>query len=285
MNLGLRSRHIGASIGVITYGVSLCRSFGVSAKAAGRYHLSVRCCACKSVILIAYRTDCRIAIRAMRIFLVLTCGILHISGCGSVACVLGRAVVAIVAFLHPLVLTFAVILPRAVVERTVRGAGGNRGTAVFTNGLPLTAGRPLFLRGGMRTIPERIQRHACICGISAARLILCTWHEFIRCPALEGIPRAAGGYRRQCQRDIFGFGLTARRTTASVCVIRHRIGCGCVFLPYRVKGTVGIRIIPFSRLISCASGSWRGIPPEKGISASCRLNGGDHQFQPMVLCL
>ena len=89
-----------------------------------------------------------------------------------------------------------------------------------------------------------------------AGLILRTGHEFIRCPTLESIPRAAGGYRRQRQRDIFGLGLTARRTTASVCVIRHRIGCGCVFLPYCVKGTVGIRIIPISRLISCAGGSW-----------------------------
>ena len=182
----------------------------------------------------------------------LTCGILLISGCGSVACVLGRAVVAIVAFLHPFVLTCAVILPRAVAERTVRGAGGNRGTAVFTNGLPLTAGCPFLLGRGVCAFPESIQRHACVCGVFPTGLILRTGHEFIRCPALEGITRAAGRYRRQRQRDIFGFGLTARRTASAVCVIRHRIGCRCVFLPYGVKGKISICIIPFARLIRCA---------------------------------
>ena len=192
MNLCLRCRNIGTAVGVVAYGVGLCRSLGVSAKAAGRYHLSVRCCACKTVILIAYRTDCRIAIRAMRIFFVLTCGILLISGCCFVACVLGCAVVAIVAFLHPLVLTCAVILPRAVAERTVRGAGGNCGTAVFTNGLPLTAGCPLLLGRGVCAFPESIQRHARVCGIFPTGLILRTGHEFVCRPALEGIPRAAG---------------------------------------------------------------------------------------------
>ena len=188
----------------------------------------------------------------MRIFLVLTCGISVISGCGSVACVLCRAVVAIVAFLHPLVLTCAVILPRAVAERTVRGAGGNRGTAVFTNGLPLTSGCPFLLGRGVSTFLKSIQRHTRVCSVFPAGLILRTGHEFIRCPALEGITRAAGRYRRQCQRDIFGFCLTARRTASAVCVIRHRIGCRCVFLPYGVKDTIGICIIPFSRLIRCA---------------------------------
>ena len=182
-------------------------------------------------------------------------------------------------------LTATVKYPIAISVRAVCGAGGNRGTAVFANNLPIASGCPFLLGGGVSTFPKSIQRHTCVCGVFPAGLILRTGHEFIRCPALKGIPRAAGRYRRQCQRDIFGFGLTARRTASAVCVIRHRIGCGCVFLPYCVKGTVGIRIIPISRLISCAGGSWRGIPPEKGISASCRLNGGDHQFQPMVLCL
>ena len=168
------------------------------------------------------------------------------------ACVLGRAVVAIVAFLRPLVLTCAVILPRAVAERTVCGAGGNRGTAVFTNGLPLTAGCPFLLGRGVCAFPKGIQRHTRVCGVFPAGLILRTGHKFIRCPALEGITRAAGRYKRQRQRDIFGFGLTARRTASAVCVIRHRIGCRCVFLPYSVKGTIGICIIPFARLIRCA---------------------------------
>ena len=163
--------------------------------------------------------------------------------------ILDRAVIPAPALLRPHVLSGIHIRPVPAGIRTVCGPRGHGCPAGFTDDFPRAAGRPLFLRGGMRTIPERIQRHACVCGIFPAGLILRTGHEFIRCPALEGIPRAAGGYRRQCQRDIFGFCLTARRTAAAVCVIRHRIGCGCVFLPYCVKGTVGICIIPFARLI------------------------------------
>ncbi len=131
----------------------------------------------------------------MRIFLVLTCGISVVSGCCFVACVLGRAVVAIVAFLHPLVLTCTVILPIAISVRTVRGAGGNRGTAVFTNGLPLTAGCPFLLGGGVSAFPKSIQRHTRVCSVFPAGLILRTGHEFIRCPALEGITPCGGAIK------------------------------------------------------------------------------------------
>ena len=251
MNLGLRCRSIGTAVGIVTDHIGLRSSLGVSAKATGRYNLPVQCRACKGVILIAYRTDCRIAIRAMRIFFVLTCGILLVTVGSIMTCVFCGGIVAIGAFLHPLVLTCAVIPPRAVAERTVRGAGGNRHAAVFTNGLPLTAGCPFLLGRGVGAFPKSIQRHACICGVFPAGLILRTGHEFIRCPTLEGITRAAGRYRRQRQRDIFGFGLTARRTASAVCVIRNGVGCRSVFLPYGVKGKIGICITPFARLIRC----------------------------------
>ena len=252
MNLSLRGWCAIASVGIVAYGVSLRRGLGISAQAAGRYHQTVGGCACKSVSLIAHRADSRIADRTMRIFLVLTCGILIVLGRGNMACVFRGVIVAMDAGFVPAMLSAVGIYPVAIGVRTVRGAGGNRGTAVFTDDFPRAAGRPLFLRGGMRTIPERIQRHTCVCSVFPAGLILRTGHEFVRCPALEGITRAAGRYRRQRQRDIFGFGLTARRTASAVCVIRHRIGCRCVFLPYSVKGTIGICIIPFSRLIRCA---------------------------------
>ena len=252
MNLSLRGWCAIASVGIVAYGVSLRRGLGISAQAAGRYHLTVGGCACKSVSLIAHRADSRIADRTMRIFLVLTCGILIVLGRGNMACVFRGVIVAMDAGFVPAMLSAVGIYPVAIGVRTVCGSGRNGHTTIFTDNFPITSGYPFLLGGGVGAFPKSVQRHACVCGVFSAGLILRTGHEFVCRPALEGIPRAAGGYRRQCQRDIFGFGLTARRTTSAVCVIRHRIGCGCVFLPYGVKGTIGICIIPFSRLIRCA---------------------------------
>ena len=168
------------------------------------------------------------------------------------ACIFRCGVIAIIALFCPLMLTTIGIPPIAISVRAVRGTGRNGHAAVFANNLPIASVCPFLLGGGVGAFPKGIQRHTCVCGIFSAGLILRTGHEFVRCPALEGIPRAAGGYRRQRQRDIFGFCLTARRTAATVCVIRHRIGCRCVFLPYGVKGKIGICIIPFARLIRCA---------------------------------
>lgn len=108
--------------------------------------------------------------------------------------VLGRAVIPAPALLRPHMLSGIHIRPVPAGIRTVCGPRGHGCPAGFADDFPRAAGRPLFLRGGMRTIPERIQRHACICGISAARLILRTWHEFVRCPALEGRFRDARVY-------------------------------------------------------------------------------------------
>ena len=201
------------------------------------------------------------------------------------ACVLGRAVIPAPALLRPHMLSGIHIRPVPAGIRTVCGPRGHGCPAGFADDFPRAADRPLFLRGGMRTIPERIQRHACICGISAARLILCTGHEFIRCPALEGIPRAAGGYRRQCQRDIVGFDLTARRTTAAIGIIRNGVGCRSVFLPNGIESTTDIGVIPLAGLISWTGTGSTHSPPEKGISVSYRFYRRNQYFYIMSFSL
>ena len=200
-------------------------------------------------------------------------------------CVFCGGIVAVNTGFVPTMLTATVKYPIAISVRAVRGAGGNRGTAVFTNGLPLTAGCPFLLGRGVCAFPKSVQRHACVCGIFPAGLILRTWHEFIRCPALEGIPRAAGRYRRQRQRDIFGFGLTARRTTAAIGIIRNGVGCRSVFLPNGIESTTDIGVIPLAGLIRRAGAGSTHSPPEKGISVSYRFYRRNQYFYIMSFSL
>ena len=193
MNLSLRGWCATATVGIVAYGVSLRRGLGISAQTAGRYHLTVGGCACKSVSLIAHRTDSRIADRTMRIFLVLTCGILIVLGGGIMACVFRSMIVAMDAGFVPAMLTATGIYPVAIGVRTVCGSGRNGHTTIFTDNFPITSGYPLLLGGGMSAFPESVQRHTCICCVFSARLILRSGHIFACSPTEEVVSRTIGG--------------------------------------------------------------------------------------------
>ena len=174
MNLGLRCRSIGTAVSVVAYGIGLCRSLGVSAKAAGRYHLSVRCCACKGVTFIAHRSNGRITVSTIRITLMLTCGILLVTVGSIMTCVFCGGIVAVNTSFVSAVLTATVIYPVSISVRAVRCSRRNRHAAIVADFSPFAARVPNGFCGCMVARPHCIQRYTCVCGIAATRLIGCT---------------------------------------------------------------------------------------------------------------